>query len=91
MQSQTLTRKQAAERLSIRPCTLQKWARSNPPRGPVSIKLGTTQQARHLYLASEVDRWLADPHRYEADRPGRNQPNQSHDHDPTRPSRPCRR
>lgn len=65
-ENHALTRKKAAERLGVCPATLAKWARES--RGPKSIKLGKTQQSRHIYLVSEIERFLDDPQKYEAER-----------------------
>jgi len=52
-----LTRRQAAEMLSIRPSTLQRWLVAD--RGPKAIRLGLGSRGRVLYARAELERFIA--------------------------------
>jgi len=62
-----LSRAQAAEYLGLQVSTLRRWYSEN--RGPAVVKTGDRRQSRVYYPQAELDRWIADPRRY--DRPVR--------------------
>jgi predicted DNA-binding transcriptional regulator AlpA len=44
-----------AERLGLRPQTLEKWRFRQPPEGPPYVKLG---RSRVVYRVEDVERWM---------------------------------
>lgn len=70
--SQTVSRTQAAAIIGVKPDTMKHWAMQS--RGPMpAAKLGTQRQSRVLYELEEIERWRADPKRYERRAYGRHQ------------------
>jgi hypothetical protein len=62
--TKTVTRRDAAGIIGIKPATLKKWAIEG--RGPeVHAKLGDEQQSRTLYRLAEIQKWQRDPAAYE--------------------------
>jgi hypothetical protein len=59
-----ITRKKAAEMLSVSPATLRDWAALTPRRGPPFVKMGTSKQSRAFYLLSDIERFAANPQEF---------------------------
>lgn len=69
-QTPAVPRRVAAELTGLSPATLKKMASAVPRRGPSFFKLGTSKQARTLYLLADIERWQRDPAGYEAKQRG---------------------